>query len=253
MAKHQVPIIQANVFDPLAIALVFLTLAFGFWTVQVINDFFDIKSDRIARQRNPLLKEGIRRFYAMWGFTLALFVFVYAFVLNYTTFLIMITFVLLGVVYSVPPIRLKRILFVSTFIHALAIVLAMATGFSLFYKNMALHAIPKPLVLATLIGVSLGFAAKDIHDCEVDKKDHVYTLAVLFYKRDRLLLRLPMAMLVGFSYLIYAFFIPKVLPGAVMWSSVTFLVTLFTKKPKEWIYFLLVYTFGFYLLYIITQ
>lgn len=253
LAKHQVPIIQANVFDPLAIALVFLTLAFGFWTIQVINDFFDIKSDRIARQRNPLLKKGIRRFYAMWGFTLALFVFVYAFALNYTTFLIMITFVLLGVVYSVPPIRLKRILLVSTFIHALAIVLAMAVGFSLFYKNMALHAIPNPLVLATLIGVSLGFTAKDIHDCEVDKKDHVYTLAVLFYKRDRLLLRLPMAMLVGFSYLIYAFFIPKVLPGAVMWSSVTFLVTLFTKKPKEWIYFLLVYTFGFYLLYIMTR
>ena len=252
LAKHQVPIIQANVFDPLAIALVFLTLAFGFWTVQVINDFFDIKSDRIARQRNPLLKEGIRRFYAMWGFTLALFVFVYAFVLNYTTFLIMITFVLLGVVYSVPPIRLKRIPFISTFVHALAIILAMAIGHSLIFGNRALHVIPKSLILPTLIGVTLGFSAKDINDRVADKRDHVYTLAVLFYAEDTFIHRLPLSLLIAFSYLIYAIFIPQTMPGAVLWSLLTFSVTLFSRKPKEWIYFLLLYTFGFYLLICLT-
>jgi 4-hydroxybenzoate polyprenyltransferase len=253
LAKHQVPMMHINTFDPLAIALVFLILSLGFWTIQVINDFFDIKSDRIARKRNPLLEDGLRRYYAVWGITLAIFVLIYSLIVNYTTFLIMVTFILLGIIYSVPPIRLKRIPFISTFILALAVVLAVSVGFSLFFGGKALHMIPTPFLLATFIGVTLGFTAKDIHDRDADKQDHVYTLAVLFYKKDQWSQRLPMAFIIGFSYLVYAFFIPQILLGAVVWSLMTFSITLFVKKPKEWVYFLFVYTFGFYLFYIITQ
>ncbi|MGB3341568.1 MAG: UbiA family prenyltransferase [bacterium] len=253
LAKHHASMTNANPFDPLAIALMFIILAFAFWVLQIINDFCDIKSDRLTRRRNPLLNKHIRKPYFIWGMILSLFVLIYAFMINYTAFLIMIVFLSLGFVYSIPPIRLKRIPFISTFVHALAIILAMAIGYSLIFGSRALHIIPKSLILPTLIGVTLGFSAKDINDRAADKIDHVYTLAVLFYAEDTFIHRLPLSLLIAFSYLIYAIFIPQTLPGAVLWSLLTFAVTLFSRKPKEWIYFLLLYTFGLYLLYIMTQ
>jgi 4-hydroxybenzoate polyprenyltransferase len=256
---HQKNITQlSNVFDPVAITLLILSLAFGFQGAQVINDFFDIETDRITRQRNPLLKgmnNPPKADYLTWGLCLIILSLSLALIINYPCFLLMLSYLLLSVIYSVPPVRLKRIPLVSTFILAVAVILAMAMGFSLLYEDRALSVMPKVILIPTLLAITFGFIAKDIQDLKGDRNTGVITLPVLLYppKADTKFGRLPIAILVGISYLFYIIFIPKVLVGAIICSLLTILYTIFIRNIKEWFYFILLYIFGLYLLLILLR
>lgn len=248
IAMHQIAVYQPNSFNPIGVLVLFLTTGFGFCAVQVINDFFDTTGDKISRKRNPLVKGISRKFYFMWGICLSLLSLIFAYIISFTSFLIIATFLLLGIVYSVPPVRLKRIPIVSTFILAIAVVLAMGTGFSVYYGNRALNAIPTSLLVPTLIAVTLGFTAKDINDLEADKQEGSITLAALLLSKKTFLGRLLYGIIISMSYIIYTFFIPGLVIGAFVCSIVTLAFTLFAKKSKEWFYFVVLYVFGLYLL-----
>ena len=253
LAIHQQVItFEANFFNIIGIILLVLGLASGFQSAQVINDFFDIESDRISRKRNPLLKDINKHYYLIWGLCLLLFSFILSLIINYSCFLLMLSYLLLSVIYSVPPVRLKRIPFLSTFILAVAVILAMAMGFSLFYDNRALNEIPKTVLIPTFLSISFGFIAKDIQDLNGDRNSGIITLPILLYK-DSFLGRLPIALLIGVSYLFYVIFIPNVLIGAMICSFLTIIYTSFVKKPREWFYFVMLYIFGFYLILVILK
>ena len=248
LAMHQKGFaLKISGFEMLGIVSLFLSLALGFQGAQIINDFFDIEADQISRKRNPLLRGINRNYYTVWGFGLILLALCLALIINYSSFLIMTGYLLLSVIYSVPPIRLKRVPLISTFILAVAVIMGMVMGFTPTFGNQAFIAFPKILLIPTLIGITLGFIAKDIKDVNGDRKNGVLTLPVLLYK-DTLLGRLPIAILIGISYLFYVIFIPKVLLGAMICSLLTIIYTIFVGKIKEWFYFIMLYIFGFYLL-----
>lgn len=249
LAKHQSAAVYSNPFNLLVIAMVFLLLAFAFWAVQIVNDFYDVEIDRLTRNRNPLIHSDIKRVYLIWCALISFIVLTFAIITGYPAFILVSMFLALGYIYSVPPIRLKRIPLLSTFIHALAMIIAIGVGYSLYFGNRALHSIPGYLLIPTLISVTLGFSAKDIHDRVGDSANQIYTLAVFFYSEDNVLHRLPLSLIIASSYLVYAIFIPQLLAGAILFSILTLVITLFLNKPREWIYFALLYVFGFYLLY----
>ncbi|MEO0115031.1 MAG: UbiA family prenyltransferase [candidate division WOR-3 bacterium] len=243
---------KANLFNIIGIILLLLSLAIGFQSAQVINDFFDIEADRLTRKRNPLVQGLNRNYYLIWGLCLIFLSLTFALIINYSCFLLMITYLLLSVIYSVPPVRLKRIPIVSTFILAVAAILAMAMGYSLTYGNYALNAIPKTILIPTILGITFGFIAKDIQDAKSDRSIGVITIPNLLYK-DSIVGRSPIAILIGVSFLCYIIFIPKVLIGAIICSVLTIIYTIFSRRPKEWFYFIMLYSFGIYLLTILLK
>ncbi len=245
ISRHQTGLFNRLVFfDFVAILLIFLTPGFGFWTAQILNDFCDKNLDANFKTRNPLTQGLDQRYYTFAGFVIAFMTLIFSAILNYQAFLIMLSFLLLGVVYSVPPVRIKRIPLLSTFLLAVVVVLSVGFGFSIVYCEKALNQIPQPLVYALLCGITLGFTAKDLNDIPADRTNGVISLPVLLYRQDSLMGRLPMALIIGTGYVFFGIFLPEILLISVLFAMTTFLYTLFARKPAEWFYFLLLYIFS---------
>lgn len=249
LAQHQSKMIhRLDFFNLLAILFIFVSPSIGFCVLQILNDFFDIRADAISKPRNPLVQSIRKKYYIFLGLVFAILCLVLSSILNYYGFLIMFSFLLLGVIYSVPPVRLKRFPLLSTFILAIAVVLSIGLGFSVIYYEKALHQIPRSLIYALLCGVTLGFSAKDINDTVADKNNGTLTLPVLLYKSDTMIGRLPIGLIIGSGYIFFGVFIPEILLGSILVAFLTFFYTLFNKKPEEWFYFLILYLFSCYLL-----
>jgi 4-hydroxybenzoate polyprenyltransferase len=244
---------EFGIFNYLGLATMFLSLAFGFWGLQVFNDIFDVDIDRMVGKKNALQSAIQRKHYYGFSFFLMAVALMYALAINFPAFLILITYLLLGIVYSLPPVRLKRIPFLSTAVIAVAVILAVAFGFTVYYGGRAVNAIPARVLLPTLISVTIGFVAKDIGHVEGDRINGVVTVPVLVYRRDTLIGRLPVALLISASYIVYTLFIPKLLVGATIFSLVTFFYTILEKRPEEAFYFFLLYLFGSYLFYVLIK
>ncbi len=237
---------RPNPLNPLGIIIIFLSLSFGFWTAQIINDLYDTEVDQNTQPRNPLLSGLPRRTYQKSGFILAVLAGVFGLLINFASFLIILTIILLSIVYSAPPVRLKRIPIISTFILAGAVILSVAIGYSVCYGNRVLNSLPPKLLIPTLVGVTFASSAKDIQNIVGDEKNNVITLPILLYQKSSLG-RFIFALFVCLGYLSYLIFIPQVLPGAIICSIITILYTLSIKNPKEWVYFLLLFFYALYL------
>lgn len=249
LSQHQLGIVhRLEFFNLLAILFIFLSPAIGFCALQILNDFFDERADAITRQRNPLVRGVSRKYYISVGILSAFISLLFSVILNYQGFLIILSFLLIGVIYSVPPVRLKRFPLISTFTIAIAVILSIGFGFSTIYYEKALHQIPHSLIYAILCGVTLGFTAKDINDVNADRNNGVISLPVLLYKNETMLGRLPIGLIIGSGYIFFGIFIPEILQGSILASSLTFFYILFKKEPKEWFYFLILFLFFGYIL-----
>ncbi len=241
------------IFDRIGIIVLWLALALGFQGAAAINDFFDIASDSLTRSRNPLTRNLNRNFYLCWTVIIVCFALGFSLLLNYTSFLIMVTLILLSVIYSVPPVRLKRIPIISSFVLAIATVLSMTYGFSLLTGNKALNQMPSSILVPTLIGITLGFCAKDIRDVKGDKASRVTTIPMFFSRLHEPWSRLLTALIIGSSYMIYAIFIRQLFVGSLIISIITILYIMVARKLHEWFYFLLLYAYGGYLIYMLNK
>lgn len=250
LAQHQAGnFYKIDLFNSLAIFFLFICPGFGFFALQILNDFFDLSCDIISRPRNPIIQGINKKYYILAGLFLFFITIIFSAILSYQAFLIQFTFFLLGVIYSVPPIRLKRFPFVSTFIIAIAVVLSIAFGYSVIYFEKVFHQISPPLIFALLSSITIGFSAKDIQDIEADKKNGILTMPGIFYRGESLTKRFLYSLILGLSYILFAAFIPDVFIGSLLASTITFLYTFLNKNPRESIYFLLLYIFCGYLLF----
>lgn len=257
LSLHQAGVSTRNqfpfIFDRIGIVILWLSLAFGFQGAAAINDFFDKESDSLTRSRNPLVKGIDYNYYLCWtviilGFALAL-----SLLLNYISFLIMFSLILLSIIYSMPPVRLKRIPIISSFVLAVAVVLSMAIGYSILTGGKVLNQMPSSIVIPTLIAITLGFSAKDIHDVKGDQKSQVLTLPIIFSGKKGEMKRFPIALIIGVSYLIYPIYIKQLFVGSLIFSVVTIAYMLVAKKLNEWFYFLLLYAFGAYIVFMLNK
>ncbi|MEO0136273.1 MAG: UbiA family prenyltransferase [candidate division WOR-3 bacterium] len=248
LANRVEQIYQAEVpLNILGLFLIFLGPALGFWTLQILNDFYDQNIDSISQRDNPLLLGITKGYYRNAGIILSLITIAIALILSYPAFLIMKVFLILGVVYSLPPLRLKRFPFISTFVLALAVLFMFAFGWSIVYQDMAFQKIPKNFIYALLIGVTIGFSAKDINGIAGDRQNGIITLPILLYKDASLWDRLPYSLLLSFSFVPFAFFMPGTWVGTVIASMLTFFYSLLKKRPKEIAYWAILYGFSLYL------
>lgn len=257
LSLHQTSVSVQNrfpfIFDRIGIAILWLSLAFGYQGAAAINDFFDEESDTLTRLRNPLVKGINRNYYLAWTMIFTGFAIILSMLINYVCFLLMLSLIVLSILYSMPPVKLKRIPLISSFVLAVATVMSMAMGYSIVSGGNVFSQMPGSILKATLIAITLGFVAKDIEDITGDIKSNVLTLPIIFSTKNQQMLRLPIAIIIGSSYLFFALFIKQLFIGSLIFAIATILYIMLAKKLHEWTYFVLLYLYGAYLVYMLGR
>jgi 4-hydroxybenzoate polyprenyltransferase len=161
-----------------------------------------------------------------------------AVILSYAATVITVATICSFVLYSVPPLRLKRYPMLSAFLVASGALLAFTLG---FYAEQPQVDYPSSLAYAILICFTLAFNTKDLKDYEGDKKSRVWTIPVIFgLKKGRMII--AALDLLAYSLVPTILGLKSAMFPALAFGLATFLVVL-RKESREWQVFLLYFTF----------
>ena len=169
-----------NPIDYLAGGSLCLSIFFGFQAMVVVNDIFDIESDRISNPGRPL-GQGIIPLdeYKIIGWIYFLLSVFLAFNVSLTAMWILLLFEALYLVYSTPPLRLKRFFPVNMMVIGINTLAALLLGYSIFGGAKTMSNIPVDFMILVPIGFSLAANIITIKDVEGDRQAGVMTLPVL--------------------------------------------------------------------------
>jgi 4-hydroxybenzoate polyprenyltransferase len=102
-----------------------------------------------------------------------------AYLAGYYAFFGIIAFISLYYVYSIPPLRLKRIPLFSSFIISLACLTIAISGFFTFSVTKQLDQFPIQAIIGLIVVTFLWAHVRDLKDVEGDRSAHIATLPVL--------------------------------------------------------------------------
>lgn len=144
----------------------------------ILNDVFDIEIDRISHSDRALPRGDVSmRAAIVAGAFLIVVGTVAAFYLEVLAGFLVGTIGLFGVLYSVPPFRLRRFPVVPNVIIGFFVFLAFLAGYSYFETNIPSVVLLGAILLwAMFVGCS---SAKDLGDVEGDEKAGVMTLPTM--------------------------------------------------------------------------
>ncbi len=193
-ALYTFPTLSFNL-KSLFAALVSIFFAFEFCLVY--NNIYD----------NQIPKSIKKHRYENIGIGLLLFSLFFAGLTNIFAILFLFLAIIVGLYYSVPPFRLKRLGFLNNMIIGFVSALACGIGFLSQVPNI--NRIPLNAGLTIFVTFSLAANIKDLKDYEKDKKEGIKTLPVLLGKERGLKIVAALTsasfiiapMLLGFSYL----------------------------------------------------
>jgi homogentisate phytyltransferase/homogentisate geranylgeranyltransferase len=218
--------------------VLFCTLS-GWLMSLAINDIYDETSAKTFKDQDPIITETLT-LSDMKGIALfcGLLSVVFATILSYAAIVIVLLCVVVSVVYSMPPLRLKRFPMFSSFLLSSAAVLVFAIG---FYSKPPELDFPTHLVWAILICFTLAFNTKDLKDYKKDKEKRIWTIPVIFgLKKGRMII--AALDLLAFSLVPTILGKENLMIPALVLGFITFLVVL-RKESKEWQIFLLYFIF----------
>ena len=158
----------------LTIILGMISVFFAWQFDLIVNDIFDVEIDNVSNKERIFTQDMIsRRTYLILGIVYIIIAIFIAFLLSILTVIFIACFLLMGYVYSVPPLRLRRFAFQTVFI-GLGSFLCFHAGF-FAHSNYILY---NELIISILIFIafSLGTTVKDYKDFEGDKKENVATI-----------------------------------------------------------------------------
>lgn len=144
----------------------------------ITNDIQDLEIDRVTNKRRPLVRGVIDQATyskAAW-FALGLMV-VYSHAVNFSTMFFFLVFVANYYVYSMPPLKLKRITFFSKLVISSNSLLMMLTGY--LFTGKDLYSFPLILALYVLGAFTPAVNFIDLKDYEGDRKAGIKTLPVV--------------------------------------------------------------------------
>lgn len=172
--------------------VVFIPVSIAFaWLYSVVtNNIEDYEIDKISNKKRPLVSSEISlKDYKKlrWPFLfVALF---YSIMVNLGAFLAILLFIGNYFLYSMPPLRLKRIPFFSKIFISLNSLILVVLGFVLVTGSI--DEFPKLVIAIFLIGFTAAINFIDIKDYEGDKKAGIKTLPVLLgLKRSKFIIGL---------------------------------------------------------------
>ena len=168
-------------FDAVVIAdlgIVFI----GAWLFAVtVNDIVDIPIDAISNTGRPLIV-GSLDVDTMKGLAIVMLSvsFIGAYLLGYWTLFLVTVFTAAYYIYSAPPLRLKRVPMIATFLISIACLATLMAGFYLTNASKLISDFPHRLALIVVIGITLGANIKDIKDVAGDRADGIMTIPAVF-------------------------------------------------------------------------
>ena len=156
----------------------FLGLGFAGLYAVWENDEYDIQIDQISNSNRPIPKQELN--IAEWNILKYLFLFIsinFAFLSGYYVFIFTLLFIGIYHIYSVPPLRFKRIPVLSSGLIAFNTLIIAMVGFFSGIENLRVF----PLKYALFIFLLFFFIEniKNIKDIEGDKKNGIKTIPVL--------------------------------------------------------------------------
>ena len=167
--------------DVLGLLIFLILIALSFWLAVGVNDIHDIKIDSISNADRPIVKESITiKQQELINLILFLLIITGLSLINYLVLILFLMFQSVYYVYSVPPMRLKRIFGISSLLVAINALLIMMAGFFFIAPVQKISSFPTDILLFMLVGFTIVVNIKDIKDYEGDKTDGIKTIPVFF-------------------------------------------------------------------------
>ncbi len=202
---------------PLGTALMAATsIIFSSFAIYALNDIYDADIDAINDIKRPIPSGRVTKREAK---SVTIFFFLVgaavAAAINPTVFLCYITFSILGIAYSIPPIRLKDGVFANV-CWGLGIATAILGGASIVAINYS-----SIIAAFTLAFLTAGCGlTKDLKDLEGDKAMNVHTLPIILGEH-KAIKTMTIASLAGFGLLFWSLIAVKINFAALAIFSLT--------------------------------
>jgi 4-hydroxybenzoate polyprenyltransferase len=210
---------------------------FAFQSALVVNNIYDKK--KVDYPVNPY--KNISIILASLAIVASLFI-------NATFLLLTITYLLLGFVYSAPPIRFKRFGYWNNLLIGFESALMFAAGFVSQTPDIKL--IPLNMFLTIFVIFSIAGNIKDLKDLEGDKKEGIKTLPVILGKKKSVrVLALLTSICFPLSAIMLGFW-DLLLASVIFGIANAFLLMKFkTEKTVFACYFMFLLVLGYWLLF----
>lgn len=197
------------------------------WLASVIgNDIADRRIDEKTNVMRPLPTGDIPTgLYTEIGVLFFFFSMLFSAIVSWKAMLLILAYQSLAWVYSMPPLRLKRVPVLATVLAAAAGLTVLIIGFSVLAPEATITSLPLPLLFFLFIAYAITLPLKDFKDIEGDKADGVLTIPVLFgAERARLVIGSALFIVYMTSPVVLhesALIVPAVLFGSLsFWSIV---------------------------------
>jgi homogentisate phytyltransferase/homogentisate geranylgeranyltransferase len=207
------------------------------WQIAVsINQITDVSEDSISKRDNPVVSAAISQkdmLFITLGYCVLAFLF--AALIGYVAIILTAASLCLSILYSAPPIRLKRYPFIASSTIAVFALIVLSLG---FYSGPPTREFPTSVALTILICYNLAINTKDLKDYEGDKNSGVLTLPVLLGQKRG---RTTIAALDFVAYLAVPFIlqIPWLIVPALIFGGITFYLINRPKTPEKMFFFIL--------------
>jgi 4-hydroxybenzoate polyprenyltransferase len=165
-----------NHFNPWVLLTASLVICLAWGSAVASNDVVDREIDCISNPDRPLVK-GIwsPRAFGWLALVQGMLAITGGFCINLHFVAAIAIYLLIAVVYSIPPLRLKRYLGLSTGLIACASLVMVVAGFVCTGERTWAQ-FPKPVAAFFLLTLTCGVNFKDIKDFEGDRRDGIWTL-----------------------------------------------------------------------------
>jgi 4-hydroxybenzoate polyprenyltransferase len=200
-----------------------------------VNDIFDIGIDKTSNKNRPLIKQSITiKNYYYLSFLMLVVSLALSFWVSHAAGNIILYFIAAySFVYSAPPFRLRRFLFIPNILIGLCSLLSVYLGLSFISKGQAFDVLPNKMALLIFLSFSLASTIKDIKDEKGDKKSGITTIPTLFGIKNG---KKITGILLGVSFLL----VPLFYPSKILYIlSLTFSIVgyyLITNKNEKWVF-----------------
>ncbi len=189
----------------LPVFVVALAVVFAFQAACVINDFFDVKGDRITNPKRPLVLREINvNTYRKWGLISLFISLLLSAAVGWFAFGSVALFIILYTLYSVPPLRLKKYFPVNTAVVAVNGLIAMVAGFSVVAGKKTIFLFPVRIAIMVMVAFLTAVNMIHIKDREADITFGIRTIPTMMSERGA---RIIIAVLTVVAY----FSVPMIL------------------------------------------
>ena len=144
----------------------------------VTNNIADYEIDKVLNKERPLIKLALTlKNYKKLAWLFLGLALLYAIAVNFQTFFIILLFIGNYFLYSMPPLRLKRVPFFSKLLISLNSLILVMLGFIIITGSIS--GFPRPIIVIFLIAFTAVANFIDIKDYEGDRQAGVKTLPVI--------------------------------------------------------------------------